>query len=278
MRPPHTARYAARCLAALVVFGAAALPAQITVTADLASNSAYMWRGTTMTNRFVLQPDVIATLGTHGWIFLAAANANIEPARYGNALDISERGGTAAGVAEVDVWAEATHALGPALLTLGALSYTFPGPAGMTSAQNTFEWYARAAFDAPLAPTLQVWLDTWRVNGTYAELSIAQDVHLLALPIHFSALQGYSVSQTYSAAEAQGYFARGGFTHTDIGAASTFPMGPVTATPSVHLIIAADPKTRAVSPVREVGTKVWFGVSFGWSHQFGATNKIAAAP
>ncbi len=279
MPSSHRPLRALQVLATLSVMVAPVLRAQLAVTADVATNSAYMWRGTTMTNRLVLQPDVIATLGTHGWTFLAAANANVEPSRYSGALDISERGGTAAGVAEVDLWAEVTHGLGIAQLTFGTLRYVFPNSGGLTAAQNTLEVYGRVALDAPLAPTVQIWYDTWRVNGTYAEVSLAQDVQLFALPFHFAALQGINVSQTYDARENQGYFARGGFTHTDVSVGSSVAMGTVTATPSVHLLFAGDPKTRAISPVREVSSKLWFGVSFGWSHKFDtpAANTGAAA-
>lgn len=43
----------------------------------------------------------------------------------------------------------------------------------------------------------------------------------------------------------------------------------LTATPSAHLILAGDPKTRAITPIRETSSQVWVGLSFGWSHRDG---------
>ncbi len=245
---------------------------------DLATNSAYQWRGTTMTNRPVLQPDLMISLPAKGWTFLAGVNANIEPAKYADPYtDISERGGTSAGVAEMDIWAEASHTLGTSRVTLGALDYHFPNTAGLTPAQNTLELYGRVALDAPLAPTAQVWVDLWRVNGTYAELSIAQDVDLGGRSWHLAALQGVNISQTYDAAINEGYFARAGFTHTDLSLSTVLTMGAIAATPSLHVVLAQDPKTRLTAPGAESGAKLWLGVSLGWARTFFAPREEAAA-
>ncbi len=257
--------------------------AQTTLTTDVAANSAYMWRGTTMTNQFVLQPDALLTVPVRGWTFLLGAAANVETARYNHPTrDISERGGTSAGVAEFDAWAELSHPVGIATMTFGAFHYAFPNDAGLVAAQNTLEIYGKAAFDLPLAPTVQFWYDTWRVNGSYAEVSLAQELRIAGLPLRVGALAGYNVSQSYSATENEGYFARSGLTHTDLSIATSFPILGVTATPSAHLLLAHDPKTRSITPIRETGRKLWVGVSFGWSHRYGPAPLIptgdAASP
>lgn len=257
------------CLVALFFSAPSLLHGQVTVSADLAANSSYIWRGTTMTNRPVLQPDIVATFVRGGWTLLAAASANVEPSRYADPEhDISERGGTAAGIAEIDLWAELTRAAGTAQFTVGAQRYTFPNSAGLVAAQNTFEVYARASVATVLAPAVQLWVDTWRVRGAYAELSIAHDVRVGATSLHFAALEGYNVSETYSPETNQGYFGRAGFTHSDLSVSGAVPLGALTATPSVHVIVAADPRVRTVSPVSGRDSKVWAGISLGWSHRF----------
>jgi hypothetical protein len=268
-------------IAAILTLAAGAFSpasAQVSVNLDLATNSAYQWRGTTMTNRPVLQPDLLVSVPAKGWTLLAGVSANIEPVKYADPYtDISERGGTSAGVAEMDIWAEASRTIGTARVTLGALDYHFPNTAGLTPAQNTFEVYGRVTLDAPLAPTAQVWVDLWRVNGSYAELSIAQDLDVGGRSWHFAALQGVNVSQHYDAATNEGYFARAGFTHTDLSVSTVFTLGSVAATPSLHLLLAQDAKTWITAPGVEADTKLWLGISLGWARTFWAPREEAAA-
>jgi hypothetical protein len=74
------------------VLWATPVTAQVTIGADAALNSAYNWRGLSLTNKPVIQPDL--WLSAYG--FTAGVWANIEPTKYDGATDISETGGRAA--------------------------------------------------------------------------------------------------------------------------------------------------------------------------------------
>ena len=119
--------------AALVVVGtvAAAAPvhAQATVGADLGLFSSYVWRGLSLTNKPVAQPDLYVTFPAGKASVTLGGWANIDLGKYDDANnDISESGGTSAfNFAEFDPWAEVSFPVGTkTTLTAGATAYIYP--------------------------------------------------------------------------------------------------------------------------------------------------------
>jgi hypothetical protein len=75
---------------------ASSATAQVTLGADAAFNSAYVWRGLSLTNNFVIQPDLYLTFPISSTALTVGGWANIEPSKYDEVPDdISEGGGLA---------------------------------------------------------------------------------------------------------------------------------------------------------------------------------------
>jgi hypothetical protein len=251
--------------AALVAMMAisASVSAQVTITADAALNSQYQWRGLTLTNRPILQPDLIVNVPAGRLTVTAGAFASIEGGRYDNAeRHISENGGERAGLAEYDLWLESSASAGRISFTAGATTYSYPNQRGLTSAFNTLEAYVKAKADVPLAPSVAFWQDVQKVQGGYAEVSFSQTVGRFTL----GALTGWNVGQSVGDGGALGNFSRKGFTHADLSLGTSWTGAAVTVAPSVHLILGSDPLTLTDAPSHEARAKVWFGSTLTWSH------------
>ncbi|HEX2635919.1 MAG TPA: TorF family putative porin [Gemmatimonadales bacterium] len=248
---------------------------QARVSADLGLFSAYVWRGLSLTNRPVAQPDFYLTFPAGSAALTVGGWANVELGRYDDtANDLSESGGMSAlDVAEVDAWAEVSAPVEKLTLTGGALLYVFPNGAGFTSGSNTVEVYARAALDASLSPKLAVWYDVDKIGGAYLEASIAQSVpldgrHSLTL----NALAGLDAGQSIPGNPGSpdlASFHDDGFTHLDLSAGMPLTTGGVALTPAVHLVITGDRFTRTTSPGRTHDLKVWGGAALSWSKALG---------
>jgi hypothetical protein len=270
-------------LAALFVTGtlASATPgrAQTTVGADLGLFSSYVWRGLSLTNKPVAQPDVYVTIPAGNASITAGGWANIDLGKYDNASDISESGGTSAfNFAEFDPWLEAAIPVGKATLTPGITAYIYPNSAGLTSDFNTVEVYLKAGLDAPLSPKLNVYYDVDKVKGLYAEGSIS---HSLAasekVSVNLGALVGVNAGQGVSTNPNEtANFADDGFTHFDLSAGIPFTAGVLSFTPVLHLIIPIDDATKITKFDATTGlpvskdAKLWGGVSIAWSKEYGA--------
>ena len=259
---------ASRVLVAMMAT-AASLSAQVSVTSDVAFNSQYQWRGISITNRPVIQPDLIVAVPMGRATLTAGAWASFEAGRYNGERHISENGGQHAGLSEYDFYVETAIPVRKATFTVGATTYSYPNTAGLTSSLNTLETYAKAAFDVPLAPSLAVWQDVQTVKGAYAELSLSQGVG----PISVGALAGWNFGQSVGDGGASGNFDRRGFTHADVSASTKFSLGGMTATPSAHVILTNDPFTCIATPLRQSRTKLWAGMTLSWARELGKGNK-----
>jgi hypothetical protein len=269
--------------AALVVAGlvatAAAASAQ-TVGADLGVFSSYVWRGLSLTNKPVAQPDIYVTFPAGKASVTLGGWANIDLGKYDDIEDdISESGGESAfNFAEFDPWAEVSFPVGEkTTLTAGATAYIYPNDAGLTSDFNTVEIYGKAAFDVPLSPKLAVWYDVDKVKGAYIEGSISHSLPLgeknsLAL----GALAGFTAGQDADF-DANGdpqaeffNFADNGFTHLDLSAGVPLATGAFSITPAVHFVINGDDFTKVTSPTNfDKDVKFWGGVTISWSKSYG---------
>ena len=166
--------------AGLVVGGifASAVPAaaQTTVGADASLFSSYVWRGLSLTNKPVLQPDLYVTFPAGKASVTVGGWANIDLGQYDDVNDdISESGGLSSfNFAEFDPWAEVSFPVGEkTTLTGGITAYIYPNDVdvapngGLGSDANTVELYAKAAFDVLLSPKLSMWYDVDKINGAY---------------------------------------------------------------------------------------------------------------
>lgn len=253
--------------------------AQTTVGADLGLFSSYVWRGLSLTNKPVAQPDVYVTIPAGNASITAGGWANFDLGKYDKASDISESGGTSAfNFAEFDPWLEVGIPVGKATLTPGITAYIYPNSAGLTSDFNTVEVYLKTALDAPLSPKLNVYYDVDKVKGLYAEGSIS---HSLAasekVSVNLGALVGVNAGQGASTNLGEtANFADDGFTHFDLSAGIPFTAGVLSLTPVLHLIIPIDDATKITKFDATTGlpvtkdAKLWGGVSIAWSKEYGA--------
>ncbi len=273
--------------AALAVLGLATTsgPASAqTVGADLGLFSSYVWRGLSLTNKPVAEPDLYVTFPAGAASITLGGWANIDLGKYDNATkDISESGGSSAfNFAEFDPWAEISYTVGKATLTGGATAYIYPNKNtaplfALTSDFNTVELYGKVAFDAPLSPKLAAWYDVDKIKGLYAEASIAHSVPLNEkTALSLGALAGFNAGQDANldgtgTPTADFYnFADDGFTHLDLSAGVPLTAGVFSITPAIHFVINGDDATKVTSPTKTHDLKAWGGVTISWSKSYGA--------
>jgi len=270
-----------RFLLGLTTFGILlALPqrnaaAQTEVGAQLDLFSSYVWRGVSLTNKPVAQPDL--------WVSFPAGNASITIGGWSSIDlgqyddpddDISESGGLSSfNYAEFDPYAEVSFTTGKTSLTGGVTAYFYPNDVdvapngGLGSGSNTWEAYGKVGFDVPLAPEFSIYYDFDKVSGAYFEGAAS---HSLALgeshTLDLGALVGFNVGQGFSEDDESFNFDDDGMTHADFSAGVPFTAGVVSITPVVHFQVSVDDATKFTSPTDDSDVKLWGGVSIGWSN------------
>ena len=272
-----------RYLPGLIAFGIVlALPqrdavAQAEVGAQLDLFSSYVWRGLSLTNKPVVQPDV--------WVSFPAGNASITLGSWANIDlgsyddpddDISESGGLSAfNLAEYNPYAEVSFGTGKTTLTGGLVGYIYPNDlddapnpeSALDSESNTWEAYGTVGFDVPLAPEFSVYYDFDKIKGFYFEGAAS---HSLPLgenhTLDLGALVGFNAGQGEDPEDESFNFADDGFTHLDLSAGVPLTAGVFSITPVVHFQISGDDFTKFTSPTDESDVKLWGGVSISWSN------------
>jgi len=246
--------------------------AQVTLTSDAGVFNAYAWRGVTLTNQFVLQPDLYLTIPGGGGSVVMGAWGSIDAGQYDDANDLSEGGGTTSfDATEVDLWAEYGRPLGRKLAgTLGGVLYLYPNEAGLTNEVNrTAEVYGKLQLTGvPLVPKLAAWYDVDKVKGLYLEGSVAQSVAgIPGFPLTLGALAGFSAGQGINQDDPGeiANFADDGLTHVDLSASGSLSAGPLTISPTLHLLLLNDEFTQITKPGTTRDAKAWAGVTLTWS-------------
>ena len=268
--------HSGRWIGAVALLGALSAPptlsSQVVLTTDAGAFNAYMWRGVTLTNQVVLQPDAYLTIPAGGGSAVFGVWGSIDAGRYDDpANDLSEGGGTSSlNATEINIWAEYGRSLGPSLSgTFGSLLYLFPNESGLTNDVNrTVEVYAKLQLSSPLNPKLSAWYDVDKVNGLYLEGSLSQPVTgIPGFPVTLGAVAGFSASQgVHDSDPAEiANFASNSLTHLDLAATGALSVGPVTVSPTVHFLILNDDFTRITKPGIARDAKAWAGVSLSWS-------------
>lgn len=278
--------------AALVVASslAAATPAAAqTVGADLGLFSSYVWRGLSLTNKPVAEPDVYVTVPAGNASVTAGLWSNIDLGKYDNqSKDISESGGLSAfNFAEFDPWLEVSFPVGKATLTGGATAYIYPNKVKsatavpttglLTTASNTVEIYGKVAVDALLSPKLSVYYDVDKIKGLYAEGSVSYSIPASEkVSVVLGALAGVNAGQGVNSdpnSDESFNFADDGFTHLDLSAGVPLTAGAFSIVPALHFVINGDDATKVTSPTKTHDVKLWGGVTIGWSKEYGAAEE-----
>lgn len=251
---------------------------QVVLTGDGGAFNSYVWRGVTLTNQVVLQPDAYLTVPAGGGSLVVGAWGSIEAGRYDDPVHhLSEGGGTSSfNATEVDVWAEYGHSLGPKLTgTLGSVLYLFPNQLGLTNDVNrTVELYGKLQAGVPLSPKLAAWYDVDKVKGLYLEGSLAHPIPAVpGFPVTLGALAGFSVSQGINPDDPTeiANFARNTLTHVDLSATGALSVGPVVVSPTLHFLILNDDFTRITRPGAAKDVKAWAGLTLAWSKALAGT-------
>ena len=247
--------------------------AQATVGADLGVFSGYVWRGVSLTNRPVGQPNVYVAFPAGNASVTVGGWANVDLGRYNGSDDFSQSGGASGfNLSEFDPWAEVSLPLGKATVTGGVVGYVFPNEFGVTDDFNTWEVYGKVGLGVPLSPKLALYYDFDKVNGAYLEASVAHAIPLGAsLSLNLGALGGLSAGQAEAedAGEINNFF-ENGFTHLDLSAGVPLSAGILSITPVVHFLINGDEVTKLTSPEDESDVKLWGGLTISWSRVLGA--------
>jgi hypothetical protein len=287
--------------ATLVVVSAIAgqpLQAQ-TVGADLALFSSYVWRGLSLTNKPVAQPDLYVTFPAGNASVTIGGWANIDLGKYDDLEnDISESGGlSAVNFAEFDPWVEVAFPVGKATITAGATAYIYPNNLDNQSAtfeptiglltkdNNTVEVYGKLAIDAPLSPKINAYYDVDKVKGLYVEGSVSHTIPASEnVGVTFGALAGFNAGQDAdldAAGNPQAEFfnfADNGFTHLDLSASVGLTAGIFSITPALHFVINGDDGTKFTSPSGDLkDVKLWGGATISWSKSYGEEEEEAPA-
>ncbi len=265
------------------IAGAGPMEAQ-TVGADLGLFSSYVWRGLSLTNKPVAQPDLYVTFPAGNASVTVGGWANIDLGKYDNVdNDISESGGLSAfNFAEFDPWVEVAFPVGKATLTGGATAYIYPNSltatsnGGLNKDANTVEIYAKASLDTPLSPKISAYYDVDKIKGLYVEGSISHSVQASEkVSVVLGALAGFNAGQGVPDAQALAdgesfNFADDGFTHLDLSAGIPITAGIFSITPALHLVINGDDATKVTSPTKlDKGAKLWGGATISWSKSYG---------
>jgi len=262
----------AALLALTAAYPTRAAMAQATVGADLGLFSSYVWRGISVTNRPVGQPNAYVTVPAGGTTVTVGGWANVDLGRYDDSDDFSQSGGVSGfNLAEFDPWAEVSVPAGKATLTGGVVGYVFPNDFGATDDLNTWEVYGKVGLAVPLSPKLAIYYDVDKVNGAYLEGSVAHAVPLGSVSLALGALAGLSAGQAEADdTDELNNFAENGFTHLDVSAGVPFSAGIFSITPALHFVVNGDELTKFTSPDEEHDVKLWGGFTISWSRAFGA--------
>lgn len=246
-----------------------------TIGFDVGLNSNYNWRGLSLTNKPVVQPDVwLSVYGFTGGVWV-----NFEPTKYDGTNDLSETGGVRSGIAEIDYWLEYARSFTGVDAKVGWVAYTYnKNNAAIDNSFNTSELYGQVSLSGlPITPTLAAWYDIDKVKGLYVQGQVVYGVQASpAVTINLGVLAGLSAGQevnTSPSSTDNANFAESGLTHVDLSASTSLAAGPVSIAPSVHFQISRDPFTKinGADPGNvDKGSKIWFGVLVSWSHGLGA--------
>jgi uncharacterized protein (TIGR02001 family) len=262
---------------AAALWAAPAVAQDATIGFDVGLNSNYNWRGLSLANKPVIQPDV--WLSVYG--FTAGVWANMDPTKCDGSNDICESGGVRSGISEIDYWLEYARTFGNANAKVGYVAYTYNKNNGfIDNTANTGEIYGQVSLSGlPLTPTLAAWYDIDNVKGLYVQGQVVYGVQASpAVTINLGVLAGLSAGQevnTSPTSTESANFNSSGLTHIDFSASTSFSAGPVSIAPSFHFQLSQDEWVKingAELGNQDKSSKIWFGVTLSWSQGLGGSS------
>jgi len=249
--------------------------AQVSYGADLGVYSAYVWRGLSLTNRPVLQPDLWLSVPVGGSASITVGGwSSIDIGKYDDPNDDISEGGGHAGpdLTEFDWYGELGTTVGSASLTLGVTGYVYPNDFGLTSTSNTIEIYGQIGLSNVLSPSLSAYYDVDKIKGLYLEGSISHDIAISpSFTLTLGALAAFNAgmgceADTGGNCTVLSNFFDSGFTHADFSVATSFSAGSLSFAPVFHFQVSSDEFTKFNSPTKvDESTKIWFGVGISWA-------------
>jgi hypothetical protein len=258
----------------LALFAVRPASAQVSVGADAGVFSAYVWRGLSLTNKPVVEPDLWLSFPVGSGSITAGGWANIELGKYDDpADDISEGGGVASpDLTEFDWWVEYATALGSASVSLGVTGYIFPNDFGLTSDNNTLEIYGQLGLSTVLSPSISAYYDVDKIKGLYLEGSVSHDIAVSpSFTLTLGALAGFNAGMgcepdSNDNCTVLSNFFDDGFTHADFSVSTSFGAGSISISPAFHFQISSDEFAKFNSPSDfDKGSKIWFGATVSWA-------------
>jgi hypothetical protein len=273
MKPANLLR--ATALGILLAAHAPQAYAQAEIGAELGVFSSYVWRGLSLTNKPVVQPDVYVSFPAGNASITLGSWANFDLGKYDDPEnDISESGGVSAfNLSEYNPYAEVSFTAGKASLLGGIIGYIYPNDltatsnGGLGTESNTWEVYGTVGLDVPLAPSLALYYDFDKIKGAYLEGAVSHSVPLgESHTLDLGAAAGLSLGQEVNPEDESFNFFEDGFTHLDFSAGVPLTAGIFSITPVLHFQISGDDFTKFTSPTDESDVKLWGGVSIGWSN------------
>jgi hypothetical protein len=274
MKPANLLRVTA--LGMLLAAHAPQAYAQAEIGAELGVFSSYVWRGLSLTNKPVAQPDVYVSFPAGNASITLGSWANFDLGKYDDPEnDISESGGLSAfNLSEYNPYAEVSFTAGKASLLGGIIGYIYPNDltatsnGGLDSESNTWEVYGTVGLpDVTLAPELSLYYDFDKIKGAYLEGAVYHSVPLGEThTLDLGAAAGLSLGQEVSPEDESANFFEDGFTHLDFSAGVPLTAGIFSITPVLHFQISGDEFTKFTSPTDESDVKLWGGVTIGWSN------------
>lgn len=158
---------------------------EFAMTLDLTYNSLYIWRGINTTDGPVFQPSLELSYG------------GLTASFWGN-LETTDVTGNRNDFTEVDYTLDYSWSWKKLNLSVGVIYYQFPEAQTL----STTEVYVGVGLDVLLSPTITVYQDLHRADGTYASLSIGhtfEDVwkpsRNVAVSVEAGASIGYASSR-----------------------------------------------------------------------------------
>jgi hypothetical protein len=158
----------------LFTVGTAAAQLAPTASAECAFLNRYLWRGSTLTHGAVAQPSVTAGLGVMElgvWANMDLANANARSGEF----------------TEVDYTATMTYGLAGIEASAGGVMYTFT----QDGAEATTEVFGGLSLSWLLAPSVTVYRDVDKAEGTYISAGLGPSIPIGAHTIDTSTTLGW---------------------------------------------------------------------------------------
>ena len=261
----------------------------VTVGADLALNSRYMFWGLTLSNKPVWQPDV--WVSAHGFTFGVWGNFEFSKQSTSSSSDYTT-GGDRSGNTEVDYWLEYALPTEQVAAKLGIIRWTynrdntgslspyatqdaFPGLDNGPDIDSTEIYGAITWSNVPLSPNLTLYYDADIYQGLFGWVSVTKEFPVGSHAISTQLLVGFSQGESNTGHKDIPLYVDEGLTHVDLAASLPLTAGATSITPNLHVQYAIDDAAKVSGYDNRTGeyrTDDWVvtaGVTFAWSWGLG---------